>query len=75
MVLLYDHTDYREPATLGTGALEDLELAVITGWGPQRVTEFLGKCPLVREEEVTVLGYREPGEIENSNISALTVPK
>ena len=68
LVMLDGHTDYREPATSETGEPADIELAVITGRGPQRVTEFFGKCPLVREEDVIVFGYREPDEIENSKI-------
>ena len=66
--MLAGHTDYREPATSETGEPADIELAVLTGTGPQRVTEFFGKWPLVREEDVIVYGYREPDEIENSNI-------
>ncbi|MCJ7703539.1 MAG: arginase family protein [Anaerolineales bacterium] len=68
LVMLDGHTDYREPATSETGEPADIELAVISGRGPQRATEFFGKCPLVREEDVIVYGYREPDEIENSKI-------
>ena len=68
LVMLDGHTDYREPATSETGEPADLELAVITGRGPQQVTKFFGKYPLVSEEDVTIFGYREPDEIGNSNI-------
>ena len=68
LVMLDGHTDYRDPATSETGEPADIEVSVITGRGPQRVTEFFGKCPLVREEDVIVYGYREPDEIENSKI-------
>jgi len=68
LIMLDGHTDYREPATSETGEPADLELAVITGRGPQQVTEFFGKNPLVKEEDVIVYGYREPDEIENSKI-------
>ena len=68
LVMLDGHTDYREPATSKTGEPADLELTVITGRGPKQVTEFFGKYPLVSEEDVTLFGYREPDEIENSKI-------
>jgi len=68
LIMLDGHTDYREPATSETGEPADLELAVLTGLGPQQITEFFGKNPLV-EEDVIVYGYREPDEIENSKIS------
>ena len=68
LVMLDGHTDFRVPATSETGEPADLELAVITGRGPKQVTGFFGKDPLVREEDVAVFGYREPDEIENSNI-------
>ena len=48
LIMLAGHTDYREPATSETGEPADIELAVLTATGPQRVTEFFGKCPLVR---------------------------
>lgn len=68
LVMLDGHTDYREPARSETGEPADLELAVLTGLGPRRVTHHFGKCPLIREEDVIVYGYREPDEIERSNI-------
>jgi len=68
LVMLDGHTDYREPGRSETGEPADIELAVITGRGPQRVTKFFKKYPLVREEDVIVFGYRESDEIENSKI-------
>ncbi len=68
LVMLDGHTDYREPSTSETGEPADIELAVITGRGPQQVTEFFGKYPLVSEEDVIIYGYRDPDEIEKSII-------
>ena len=68
LVMLDGHTDYRQPETSVTGEPADIVLAVITGRGPQRVTAFFGKCPLVRQDDVIVYGYREPDEIETSKI-------
>jgi len=69
LVMLDAHTDYREPASSETGEPADIELAVMTGQGPQQVTNYFGTFPLINEKEAIIFGYREPDEIENSNIS------
>lgn len=68
LIFLDGHTDYRTPETSETGEPADIELAVLTGNGPQRLVAMFDKEPLVREERVVALGFREPDLIAESGI-------
>ena len=68
LVFLDGHTDYRAPETSETGEPADIELAVLTGNGPQRLVGMFEKKPLVSEDRVIAFGFREPDLIAESGI-------
>lgn len=58
--LLYvdGHADFWHPSQDDLGEAASVDLALATGRGPSRVTDLEGLAPLVRDEDVAVLGYR-----------------
>ena len=68
LVSLDGHTDYRDPSSSSTGEPADLELAILTGRGPQELTGLFGLPPLIQPADVVVCGYREPDMIGESKI-------
>ncbi len=59
LVYLDGHRDFQSPQTSGTGGVAGMDLACVTGRGLQDLTIFDVPAPLVREEAVAVLGYRD----------------
>lgn len=68
LVFLDAHGDFHSPDTSPSGDPADMELAVLTGRGPERITRIAGKYPLLRDEEVVVYGIRAWDGIEASAI-------
>jgi len=68
LVILDGHTDYRDPASSSSGEPADLDLAILTGKGPDELTGLFGLPPLLPPADVVVYGYREPDLIAESNI-------
>ena len=68
LVSLDGHTDYRDPFSSPSGEPADLELAILTGNGPEALTELFGKAPLIEPSDVVVCGFREPDLIAMSKI-------
>lgn len=68
LVFLDGHTDYRTPERSETGEPADIELAVLTGKGPERLVGLFEKRPLVGEDRVVAFGFREPDLIAESEI-------
>jgi arginase len=58
--LLYvdGHADFWHPSQDDFGEAASVDLALATGRGPSMVTNLEGRAPLVRDEDVAVLGYR-----------------
>lgn len=58
--LLYvdGHADFWHPSQDDLGEAASVDLALATGRGPSTVTDLEGLAPLVRDEDVAVLGYR-----------------
>lgn len=58
--LLYvdGHADFWHPSQDDLGEAASVDLALATGRGPSLVTDLEGRAPLVRDEDVAVLGYR-----------------
>jgi arginase len=72
LIALDAHTDYRLPEDSLTGEPADIEMAIITGTGPNEVTSLFGTVPIILEENVFLLGIRELDNISDSNIPYLT---
>ena len=61
LVFVDGHLDFRHPGNseqLSAVAGEDL--AVVTGRGPQRLTDLEGRRPLVQDADVVALGHHDP---------------
>jgi len=68
LVFVDGHADFHSPETSPSGDPADMELAILTGRGPERITKIAGKYPLLKDEEVVVYGIRAWDHIGASNI-------
>jgi arginase len=68
LIFLDGHADFHSPETSDSGDPADMELAILTGRGPERITRIAGKYPLLKDEEVVVYGIRAWEHIGASNI-------
>ena len=68
LIFLDGHADFYSPETSDSGDPADMELAILTGRGPERITRIAGKYPLIKDEEVVVYGIRAWDGIGASNI-------
>ena len=59
LLFLDGHADFYQPAASSTGEAADMDLALSTGRGPDIVTNIEGMRPLVRDEDVALLGHRD----------------
>ncbi len=68
LVFVDGHRDFQTPETSATGGAAGMDLALVTGRGPEVWTRFRDGTPLVRDEAVVALAYRdeEPGEADGS---------
>ena len=68
LIFLDGHADFHSPETSPSGDPADMELAILTGRGPHKITRVAGKYPLLKEEDVVVYGIRAWDQIAESNI-------
>jgi arginase len=68
LIFLDGHADFHSSETSPSGDPADMELAVLTGHGPHKITRVAGKYPLLEEEDVVVYGIRAWDQIAESNI-------
>jgi arginase len=59
LLFLDGHADFYQPEAEPTGEAASMELALVTGRGPEVLTNLEGRRPLVREEDVVVFAYRD----------------
>jgi arginase len=59
LCVLDGHTDFLTPATSQTGGAAGMDVALVTGHGPDVLTDFDGLRPLVQPADVVVCGYRD----------------
>jgi arginase len=59
LVFVDGHTDFGLPETSLTGGAAGMDLALVTGRGPAILADLDGRGPLVRDEDVVVLGHRD----------------
>jgi arginase len=62
LVFLDGHADFYQPAAEPNGEVASMELALATGRGPALLADLDGLRPLVRDEDVALLGYRDAAE-------------
>ena len=58
LAFLDGHADFQHPSDEPNGEVASLDLAVATGRGPDLLTDLDGLRPLVRDEDVALVGYR-----------------
>jgi len=68
LIFLDGHADFHNIETSPTGDPADMELAVLTGRGPDKITRIANKYPMLDEENVLVYGIRAWDQIAESNI-------
>lgn len=56
------HADFYSPETSSTGEAADMDLALVTGCGPETLTNINGARPYVRQENVVHIGQRDIDE-------------
>lgn len=62
LLFLDGHMDFYQPEAEPRGEAASMELALATGRGPDLVTRIGGTLPLVRDEDIAVLGFRDEEE-------------
>jgi arginase len=53
------HADFYQPPASPTGEVADMDLAIVSGRGPNVLTNINGLKPLVRDQNIIVFGYRD----------------
>ena len=53
------HADFYQPPASPTGEVADMDLAIVSGRGPDILTNIDGLKPLVQDEDIVVFGYRD----------------
>src|ERR687889_743035 len=53
------HADFYQPHASPTGEVADMNLAIVSGRGPDVLTNIDGLKPLVRDKDIIVFGYRD----------------
>src|SRR5579872_374716 len=58
--------DFYDPGVSPSGETADMELGLVTGNGPEILTEFDGIKPLVAEENTVLFGYRDEAMVKRA---------
>jgi arginase len=64
LLFLDGHADFYQPEAEPNGEAASMDLALATGRGPRVVTDIEGLRPLVRDEDVVLLGRRDAADAE-----------
>jgi arginase len=59
LLFLDGQADFYQPEAEPTGEAASMELALVTGRGPELVTDLEGRRPLLRDEDIMVFGFRD----------------
>lgn len=59
LIFIDAHADFYDPDTSTTGEVADMDLAIVTGRGPETLTNMHGLRPYVRDENVVHIGQRD----------------
>jgi arginase len=62
LLFLDGHADFYQPEAEPNGEAASMDLALATGRGPAVVADLAGRGPLVRDEDIVVLGRRDAEE-------------
>lgn len=81
LLFLDGHADFYQPEAEPNGEAASMDLALVTGRGPDLVTNLEGRLPLVRDEDVTLLAHRDTADamshgsqrVEDSGIGVINL--
>jgi arginase len=59
LLFLDGHADFYQPEAEPTGEAASMELGLVTGRGPELLTNLEGRRPLVRDKDTMVFGFRD----------------
>jgi arginase len=59
LLFLDGHADFYQPAAEPNGEAASMELAFLTGRGPEIVTNLEGRIPLIRDADAVLFGFRD----------------
>ena len=59
LFFLDGHADFYQPQASPTGEVADMDLAIVSGRGPDILSNIDGLKPLVRDQDIVVFGYRD----------------
>jgi arginase len=59
LFFLDGHADFYQPEASPTGEAADMDLAIVSGRGPDIVANIDGLGPLVEDKDIVVFGYRD----------------
>jgi arginase len=62
LVFIDGHADFQHASDEPNGEAASLDLALVTGRGPELLADLDGLRPLVRDEDVALVGYRAFGD-------------
>lgn len=68
LIFLDGHADFHSPETSAGRDPADMELAILTGPGPEKIVRITGKYPLLSDNDVVVYGIRSWDQIVESDI-------
>ncbi|MFH0519956.1 arginase family protein [Streptomyces sp. M41] len=71
LLFLDGHTDFYQPSAEPNGEAASMELALATGRGPRVLTDLEGRGPLLRDEDVVALGFRDADESARAGMQPL----
>jgi arginase len=53
------HADFHQPDASSSGEVADMDLAIVSGRGPDILTNIDGLKPLILDQHIVVFGYRD----------------
>jgi arginase len=56
------HSDFYLPEESPTGEVSDMDLAIVSGYGPEILSNLDHLKPLVKEQDIVVFGYRDSSQ-------------
>jgi arginase len=62
LLYLDGHADFYQPEVNPNGEAASMDLAFVTGHGPEPLVNLEGRGPLIREEDAVAFGYRDGEE-------------
>jgi arginase len=62
LVFIDGHADFQHPSDEPNGEVASLDLALVTGRGPELLANLDGLRPLARDQDVALVGYRAFGD-------------